>query len=74
MVDQRVKSVGGYFLRLLGGVAVILGILGAFAGLSQGNLIGTAFSVAFIVGGVVLLKRSGGTNRAGDSPSTPHGA
>jgi len=72
MVNERVKSVGGYFMRLLGGVAVILGILGAFTGLYQGNLVGLVFSVVFIVGGSILLKRSGAIG-AGDSASTPRG-
>lgn len=73
MVDERVKSVGAYFMRLLGGVGVILGILGLFSSLTRGNLIGVALSVAFIAGGAVLLKRSGGVSRAGKSASTPHG-
>jgi hypothetical protein len=64
MANERMKSVGGYFLRLLGGVAVILGILGIFTALSQGNLIGVAFSLAFIIGGAALLKYSGRSNRA----------
>ena len=73
MVDARVRSVGAYFMRLLGGLAVILGILGLVSSLSRGNLIGVAFSVAFIAGGAVLLKRSGGVGRAGKSASTPRG-
>jgi hypothetical protein len=71
MVHERVNSVGAYFMRLVGGVAVILGVLGALAGLSQGNLIGIAFSVAFVIGGVILLKRSGRTRRTGDSAFRP---
>jgi hypothetical protein len=73
MADARVKAVGGYFLRLVGGVAVILGVLGVFASLSQGNLIGAALSVAFIAGGAFMVKKSGGMSRSGDAPSTPRG-
>jgi hypothetical protein len=64
MVNERAKSVGGYFMRLLGGVALILGILGVFSALSNGNLIGVALSIAFIVVGGILLQRSGRSDRA----------
>ncbi|MFF0153859.1 hypothetical protein [Micromonospora sp. NPDC005203] len=64
MANERVKSVGGYFMRLVGGVAVILGLLGIFATLSQGNLVGIVLSIIFIVGGAVLLKRSPDLGRA----------
>jgi hypothetical protein len=60
MVDERVKSVGRYLMRLGGGILVILGILGAFSALSQGNLVGIAISVAFVVGGMFLFRRSSG--------------
>ncbi|GAA0912421.1 hypothetical protein [Virgisporangium aurantiacum] len=73
MVDERVKSVGGYLMRLGGGVLVILGILGAFTALSQGNLIGIIISVAFVVGGAFLFKRSSGTRRARESASVSRG-
>ncbi|MFF5056956.1 hypothetical protein ACFY1S_27595 [Micromonospora sp. NPDC000663] len=64
MTNERVRSLGGYFMRLLGGVAVIVGILGFFATLTEGNLVGLVLSVIFVVGGAVALKRSGGTRRA----------
>lgn len=69
MANERAKSVGGYLMRLIGGVAVILGILGIFSTLVRGNLIGTVLSVVFIVVGVFLLKRSGRAGRAGEVPS-----
>ncbi|MEH1164107.1 hypothetical protein V6V47_01825 [Micromonospora sp. CPCC 205539] len=64
MANERVKSVGGYVMRFVGGVAIILGILGLFSGLSEGNLIGVALSIVFVAGGAVMVKRSGGAGRA----------
>ena len=58
MMDIRKQSVGSYFLRLFGGVAVIVGVLGVFSSLADGNLFGVALCAAFIAGGAVLLKRS----------------
>lgn len=71
MANERVKSVGGYFLRFLGGVAVILGILGIFSSLAQGNLVGIILGVVFLAGGVFLLKRSGGASQARGTAATP---
>ncbi|MFG1917351.1 hypothetical protein [Micromonospora sp. NPDC048898] len=65
MANERVKSVGGYLMRLAGGVAVIIGLLGVFATLAQGNVTGLVLSIIFIVGGVVLLKRSPDLGRGG---------
>ncbi|MGC4746778.1 hypothetical protein ACLQ28_14095 [Micromonospora sp. DT201] len=73
MADERAKSVGGYFMRLLGGVAIIVGILMFFGTLPEGNLVGVVLSIAFVAGGAVLLKRSGGGGRAGRVASAPHG-
>ncbi|MEU1811939.1 hypothetical protein [Micromonospora aurantiaca (nom. illeg.)] len=55
-------------MRLVGGVAVILGLLGIFATLADGNLVGIVLSVLFIGGGVFLLKRSGGGRRTDSVP------
>ncbi|MEW2590457.1 hypothetical protein AB0893_08585 [Micromonospora aurantiaca] len=68
MVDSRGKSVGRYLMRLVGGVAVILGLLGIFATLADGNLVGIVLSVLFIGGGVFLLKRSGPDRRTDPAP------
>ncbi|MET8118549.1 hypothetical protein [Micromonospora sp. NPDC005189] len=65
MANERVKSVGGYLMRFLGGVAVIIGLLGIFSSLAEGNLVGIILCVVFIAGGAFMLKRSGGA-----SPST----
>ncbi|MFG1867170.1 hypothetical protein [Micromonospora arborensis] len=73
MANERVKSVGGYIMRLLGGVAIIVGILMFFGTLPEGNLVGVVLSIAFVAGGAVLLKRSGGGSRAGRVASAPHG-
>jgi hypothetical protein len=59
MMENRGRAVGAYFLRLIGGVAVIIGILGVFSSLANGNLFGVGLSIAFVVGGAVMLKRSG---------------
>ncbi|SCF27470.1 hypothetical protein [Micromonospora chokoriensis] len=73
MANERVTSVGGYFLRLLGGVLVILGLLGIFSSLPEGNLVGLILAVVFVAGGVVMLKRSGGADRARGATDTPPG-
>ena len=59
MMENRGKAIGAYFLRLIGGVAVIIGILGVFSSLTNGNLFGVGLSIAFVVGGAFMLKRSG---------------
>lgn len=71
MVDSRGKTVGRYLLRLVGGVAVIVGLLMAFSSLADGNLVGIVLSAVFIGGGVFALKRSGGPRRAEGSTSAP---
>ncbi|WFE49422.1 hypothetical protein [Micromonospora sp. WMMD1155] len=73
MTNGRGRAVGGYFLRLLGGVLVILGILGFFSSLTQGNPVGLILAVIFVAGGAVMLKRSGGAGRRGGVASTPPG-
>ncbi|MET8234641.1 hypothetical protein ABZS77_28595 [Micromonospora sp. NPDC005298] len=64
MTNERRMSVGDYVLRLVGGVAVIVGLLGIFGTLAEGNVVGMILSGIFIVGGVVALKRSGPSGRA----------
>jgi hypothetical protein len=73
MTNGRGKAVGGYFLRLLGGVLVILGILAFFSSLTQGNPVGLILAVIFVAGGAFMLKRSGGAGRSGGVASTPPG-
>ncbi|KAB1909570.1 hypothetical protein F8279_03220 [Micromonospora sp. AMSO1212t] len=68
MVDSRGKSVGRYVMRLVGGVAVVLGLLGIFGTLADGNLVGIVLSLVFIGGGVFLLKRSGPDRRQDSVP------
>lgn len=72
-MDQRVRSVSVYLLRLIGGLLVIIGVLGIFTALSQGNLIGTGISVAFVAGGVALYRQSVRVGRAGSSASVSRG-
>ncbi|MBQ1041195.1 MULTISPECIES: hypothetical protein [unclassified Micromonospora] len=61
-------SVGRYVMRLVGGVAVIVGLLGIFGTLADGNLVGIVLSILFIGGGVFLLKRSGPDRRTDSAP------
>lgn len=68
MVDSRGMSVGRYVMRLVGGVAVIVGLLGIFGTLADGNLVGIVLSILFIGGGVFLLKRSGPDRRTDSAP------
>ncbi|WP_328532554.1 hypothetical protein OG836_16425 [Micromonospora zamorensis] len=70
MTNERVRSVGGYFMRFLGGVAVIIGILAVFSSLAQGNLVGIVLGVVFVAGGAYMLKRSGGASQARGAAST----
>lgn len=58
MVDSKTRSVGNYILRLVSGVAVILGALAVFSALARGDLFGVVLGVIFIVGGVIGLRYS----------------
>ena len=58
MVDIRAKSVGNYFLRLIGGILVILGILGAFTALTQPNPVGLVLSVLFLAVSGIMVKKA----------------
>ncbi|MDG4757345.1 hypothetical protein [Micromonospora sp. WMMD710] len=73
MTNERARSVGGYVMRILGVVAIVVGILGFFASLPQGNLVGVVLGIVFIAGGAILLKRSGGVGRAREAASAPDG-
>ncbi|WP_181548787.1 DUF308 domain-containing protein [Micromonospora saelicesensis] len=46
-------------MRILGVLAIVVGVLAIVSSLSQGNLVGVILGVVFIVGGAFLLKRSG---------------
>ncbi|WP_422752914.1 hypothetical protein [Micromonospora sp. WMMD708] len=70
MANGQVKTIGGLLLRVLGVLLVVVGVLGALASLTQGNVVGTALGVVLVVGGAVLLKRSGRAGRSGAVPST----
>ncbi|MET8091100.1 hypothetical protein [Micromonospora sp. NPDC005220] len=59
MTNERVKSVGSFAMRILGVVAVVVGVLAIVSSLVQGNLVGVVLGAIFLAGGVVLLKRSG---------------
>jgi membrane protein implicated in regulation of membrane protease activity len=70
MVDGRAKSVGRYFLRLIGGVAVIAGLLAFFGTLTRGNLGAVIISVVLIAVGAFMVKKPGQPSRAGEPAST----
>ncbi|MEW2146674.1 hypothetical protein AB0869_28080 [Micromonospora vinacea] len=59
MTNERTKSVGGYTMRILGVVAIVVGVLAIVSSLAQGNLVGVVLGAIFLAGGVVLVKRSG---------------
>ncbi|MFE7872563.1 hypothetical protein ACFUYE_19720 [Micromonospora humida] len=70
MANGQTKTVGGLLLRVLGVLLVVVGVLGALASLTQGNVVGMVLGVVLVAGGAVLLKRSGGAGRSGAVPST----
>jgi hypothetical protein len=65
MVDISAKSVGSYLLRIISGLAVLVGILMAFSAIARGDLFGILLGVALVAGGVYGLKRSARTTRTG---------
>ncbi|MEW1586903.1 hypothetical protein AB0283_15865 [Micromonospora vinacea] len=67
MANERVKSVGGYTMRILGVVAIVVGVLAIVSSLAQGNLVGVVLGAIFLAGGVVLLKRPGARTTPGPS-------
>ncbi|MEW2429653.1 hypothetical protein AB0877_16710 [Micromonospora sp. NPDC047644] len=70
MANRRGTLVGHYLMRLIGGVAVIFGILMLFSALSRSDLIGLALGVVLVGGGAYLLKRSGKTGRVKEVAAT----
>ncbi|MEU7978426.1 hypothetical protein AB0B63_07820 [Micromonospora sp. NPDC049081] len=70
MANGQVKNVGGLLLRVLGVLLVVVGVLGVLASLTQGNVVGIVLGVVLVVGGAVLLKRSGRAGRSGEVAST----
>ncbi|MEW2427884.1 hypothetical protein AB0877_07715 [Micromonospora sp. NPDC047644] len=59
MTNERAKSVGRYTMRVLGVLAIVVGVLGVVSSLAQNNLVGVILGVIFVAGGAVLVKRSG---------------
>ncbi|WP_430503119.1 hypothetical protein ACQRWP_16650 [Micromonospora trifolii] len=70
MVNERGRLVGGYLMRLIGGVAVIFGLLMLFTALSRGDIIGLVLGGVFVVGGAFLLKRSSKIGRGREVAAT----
>jgi hypothetical protein len=65
MAKVTTRSVVDYVLRLIAGLAIILGILMIFSALPQGNLFGVVLGAILIAGGVFYFKRPGRAHRAG---------
>ncbi|MEV6801553.1 hypothetical protein AB0M91_24885 [Micromonospora rifamycinica] len=65
MANEQSRTVGGYLVRILGVLAVVVGVLGLLAALTQGNVVGMVLGVGFVVGGALLIKRSGRAGRSG---------
>ena len=59
MMEVKAKSVGSYFLRLIAGLAVIIGGLMVFSSVARGDLFGIVLGIVLVVGGVAVLKRQG---------------
>ncbi|MET8258670.1 hypothetical protein [Micromonospora sp. NPDC005205] len=59
MTSEQVKSVGRYPMRILGVLAIVVGVLAVVSSLAQSNLVGVILGVIFVAGGAVLVKRSG---------------
>ncbi|MEU1586915.1 hypothetical protein [Micromonospora sp. NPDC005710] len=70
MANGRGRFGGRYLMRLLGGVAVIFGILMLFSALTRGDLFGLGLGVVLVGGGAFLLKRSGRTDGAREVAAT----
>ncbi|MEV0939955.1 hypothetical protein [Micromonospora wenchangensis] len=70
MANGQTKTVGGLLMRVLGVLLVVVGVLGALASLTQGNVVGMVLGVVLVAGGAVLLKRSGRAGRSGAVAST----
>ncbi|GHJ09692.1 hypothetical protein TPA0907_40590 [Micromonospora humidisoli] len=70
MANGQMKTFGGLLMRVLGVLLVVVGVLGALASLTQGNVVGVVLGVGFVAGGAVLLKRSGRAGRPGAVAST----
>jgi hypothetical protein len=65
MMDINGKSIGGYLLRIVAGVAIIFGVLMLVSSLARGDLFGIVLAVILIAGGAVVLKRPGRAHRPG---------
>jgi positive regulator of sigma E activity len=64
MVNIGAKSVLGYLLQLIAGVAVVVGILMLFSSVVRGDLFGIVLALVLSVGGVLVLKRPSRARRA----------
>jgi len=64
MVDVKAKSVAGYFLRLVAGLAVLFGILMVVSSVFRSDLFGIVLGAVLIAGGVFVLKRPTRAERA----------
>lgn len=65
MVNVKARPVVDYVVRLVAGVAAIVGALAIVSSLSRGDLFGVALGAVLLAGGAFVLKRPGRTHRTG---------
>lgn len=65
MVNVKTRSVVDYVLRIVAGLAIIIGALMIFSALAQGNLFGVVLGAVLIAGGGFYFKRPGRAHRTG---------
>jgi len=64
MMDARAKPVVEYFVRLIAGVTVLVGLLMVFSSPARGDLFGVVLGLVLAAGGAFVFKRSSRTRRA----------
>lgn len=63
MVDIKARSVVGYLVELLAGLASIVGVLMLVSSVYRGDLFGIILAVVLVAGGVFVFKRPGRSRR-----------
>jgi hypothetical protein len=64
MVDLKAKSVAGYLLELVAGLAAVIGVLMAVSAVVRGDLFGIILGVVLVAGAVFVFKRPGRDRRS----------
>lgn len=63
MANVTTRSVVDYVMRIVAGLAIIIGALMIFSALAQGDLFGTVLGAVLIAGGVFYFRRPGRAHR-----------